>query len=225
MNRILIIAAHPDDDILGCGGYISKHSKKDKIRVVFIAEGSSCRFNNNVDQDVKDTIHNRNQFAIKALKILGVDDVKFHNLRCGTLDQVPILKINKIIENEINNFKPNIVFTHSDKDVNNDHLIVHKSTIIATRPASKFFVSKVYSYEVLSSSEWRFSKSFTPNYFEKLSKSDLSNKWNALKEYESEIKPFPYPRSFEGIKALSNYRGMQCNCKYAEAFELIREIN
>ena len=102
MNRILIIAAHPDDDILGCGGYISKYSKQDSIRVAFIAEGSSCRFNDDKDKVVKEEINNRNQFGLNALKILGVNDVEFYNLKCGSLDQIPILTINKIIENEIN---------------------------------------------------------------------------------------------------------------------------
>jgi len=225
VNRILIIAAHPDDDILGCGGYISKYSKQNCIRVAFIAEGSSCRFNGNIDDIVKEEINNRNQFGLNALKILGVNDVEFYNLKCGSLDQIPILTINKIIENEINYFKPNIVFTHSNKDVNNDHMIIHKSTIMATRPGAKFFVPKVYAYEVLSSSEWKFTESFKPNYFEQLNELDLLNKWDALKEYESEIKPFPYPRSYEGLKVLSNYRGIQCNCEYAEAYEIIREIN
>ena len=225
MNRILIIAAHPDDDILGCGGFMSKYSKQNSIRVAFIAEGSSCRFNDNSDEIVKEEIVRRNQFGLNALKVLGVKNVEFYNHRCGSLDQVSILKINKIIEKEINNFKPNIVFTHSSKDANNDHLIVHKSTIMATRPGANFFVSKVYAYEVLSSSEWRFTESFRPNYFEQLNEIDLLNKWNALKEYESEIKPFPYPRSYEGLKVLSNFRGLQCNCEYAEAYEIIREIN
>ena len=225
MNRILIIAAHPDDDILGCGGYISKYSNKHKIRVVFIAEGSSCRYENCVEKTVLDEISRRNQFGINALKILGVDDVKFFNLKCGSLDQIPILKINKIIEKEINDFKPNILFTHSDKDANNDHLIVHKSTIMATRPGAKYFVPKLYSYEVLSSTEWKFTSAFNPNYFETLNEMNLKLKWNALKEYKSEIKPFPYPRSFDGIMTLSNFRGMQCNSIYAEAFEVIREIN
>ncbi len=225
MNRILIIAAHPDDDILGCGGFMSKYSKQNSIRVAFIAEGSSCRFDGNSDEIIKEEIDKRNQFGLNALKVLGVKNVEFYNHKCGNLDQVSILKINKIIENEINNFKPNVLFTHSSKDANNDHSIVHKSTIMATRPGAKFFVPKVYAYEVLSSSEWKFTESFKPNFFEQLNEKDLLNKWRALRKYESEIKPYPYPRSYEGLKVLSNFRGLQCNCEYAEAYEVIREIN
>lgn len=225
MNKILIISAHPDDDIIGCGGIISKYSKENIFRVIFIAEGSSCRYTDIDNEVVINEINNRNECGLNALKLLGVRDVKFYNLKCGRLDQVPIININKIIENEVIEFSPNIVFTHSDKDANNDHLIVHKSTLMATRPGSSCFVSKLYSYEVLSSSEWRFTKTFKPNFFESISKNDLQKKWNALKEYKSEIKPFPYPRSFEGLESLARYRGMQSNNEYAEAFELIREIN
>ena len=225
MNKILIICAHPDDDILGCGGYISKYSKSHKFRVLFIAEGSSCRFDDNQSQKAINEIKIRNSYALNALKTLGVDGVKFSNLRCGCLNKYPILEINKIIEKEINDFRPNIIFTHSANDANHDHQVVHNSTIMATRPGSKFLVNKLFTFEVLSSTEWKFTKTFKPNYFESLEKKDVRNKWKALSEYKSEIKPFPYPRSYEGIKVISQYRGMQSNKKYAEAFCLIREIN
>lgn len=227
MNNILIIAAHPDDDIIGCGGFLSKYRNKYNFRVIFIAEGSSCRFSKDeVNSKLAiNAIKKRNRNGENALLKLGVNDYKFYNLPCGRLDQVPLIDINKIIENEINDFKPNTIFTHSNKDANNDHLIVHKSTIIATRPGSNFFVRNIFSYEVLSSTEWKFSDVFKPNMFEKLSFKDVKNKWNALKEYKTEIKKFPYPRSYDGIKTLSNYRGMQSNTKYSEAYKIIRKVN
>lgn len=226
MNRALIIAAHPDDDILGCAGIMSKYKGITEFRVIFIAEGSSCRFNYDKvnSSEVKLVIEERNSFGIKALKLLGVESYKFYNLACGRLDQISIIEINKIIENEINSFNPDTIFTHSFDDTNNDHIIVHRATQMATRPGSKVFVENVYAYEVLSSSEWRFTHTFSPNYFESLSEKDIQNKWLALKEYDSEVKEFPYPRSNEGIKTLAKYRGMQSNCVYAEAFQLIRQI-
>ncbi|MEY4458806.1 MAG: hypothetical protein RIT38_11 [Bacteroidota bacterium] len=227
MNKALIIAAHPDDDILGCAGVMSKYKGITEFRVIFIAEGSSCRFENNeINSDkVKMVVEERNSFGVNALKLLGVSNFKFYNLACGRLDQIPILDINKIIEKEINEFGPDTIFTHSFDDTNNDHIIVHRATQIATRPGSKVFVNNVYAYEVLSSSEWRFTHTFSPNFFESLSELDVINKWLALKEYNSEIKEFPYPRSQDGIKTLAKYRGMQSNCVYAEAFQLIRQIN
>ena len=224
MNKVLIIAAHPDDDIIGCGGFISRFKKKYSFKVIFIAEGSSCRFNENEisGQECTNAIKLRNSNAISALEMIGISNYEFYNLPCGRLDQNPIININKLIENEINKFKPDTILTHSSKDANNDHSIVHRSTIMATRPGAKFFVKNILSYEILSSSEWKFTENFLPNYFVKLSEEDLKNKWEALKEYSTEIKSFPYPRSFEGLKTLANYRGMQSNCQYAEAFEIIR---
>jgi len=226
MNKALIIAAHPDDDILGCAGLMSKYRGKVEFRVIFIAEGSSCRFNKDqIDNEkVVKVIEERNSFGIKALEELGVKNYCFYNLPCGRLDQVAIIDINKIIEKEIQDFKPDTVFTHSFEDTNNDHIIVHRATQIATRPGSGTFVEKVYTYEVLSSSEWRFTHTFSPNYFESLSKKDVRNKWSALAEYESEIKEYPYPRSEEGIFSLAKYRGLQSGNAYAEAFKLIRQI-
>lgn len=226
MNRILIIAAHPDDDILGCAGLMSKYRNKFEFKVVFIAEGSSCRFNkeNINDENVQKIIKKRNSYGINALKVLGVNNYHFYNLACGRLDQVPIIEINKIIENELNEFRPDTVFTHSHEDTNNDHLIVHRATQMATRPGAKTCVEKVYAYEVLSSTEWRFTKTFSPNYFESLSEKNIKEKWLALKEYISETKEFPYPRSKEGIFTLAKYRGIQSANNYAEAFKLIRQI-
>ena len=227
MNNVLIIAAHPDDDIIGCGGFISKYRNKYNFRVIFIGEGSSCRFfEEDINTEVvKKEIKKRNSDGVNALSKLGVSDYKFYNLPCGRLDQVPLININKIIENEINDFKPTTIFTHSNKDANNDHLIVHKSTLIATRPGSRFFVKNLYAYEVLSSSEWKFTAVFKPNIFEKLTLNDVKNKWDALNEYDTEVKKFPYPRSYEGVKTLAKYRGMQSNTEYSEAYEVIRKIN
>ena len=227
INKILIIAAHPDDDILGCGGFISKYSSIKKIRVIFIAEGSSCRFNKkdlNSDLAIK-TINKRNNFGIEALKTLGVNQFQFYNLPCGRLDQTPIIDINKIIESEINKYKPDTIFTHSFDDTNNDHQIVHKATLMATRPGAKNLVNHILTYEILSSSEWRFTHVFKPNFFEVLSEFDLERKCKALKKYESEINNFPHPRSKDGIYTLAKYRGMQSATSYAESFRVIRSIN
>jgi LmbE family N-acetylglucosaminyl deacetylase len=227
MNKVLVICAHPDDDILGCGGIMSKYVQSGTMfRVIFIAEGSSCRFNaDKLDSDaVLATIKERNNFGIKALQKLGINDYHFYDLPCGRLDTISIIDINKIIENEISVFKPDTVFTHSENDANNDHGLVFKATIMATRPCTAVRVKNVYSFEILSSSEWKFTSSFEPNYFEELSAEDVKNKWEALAEYETEIKQFPFPRSLEGISTLAKYRGLQAGVSYAEAFRIIRKI-
>jgi LmbE family N-acetylglucosaminyl deacetylase len=225
MKRVLIIAAHPDDEILGCGGLISKYEPLGVIfKVVFIGEGSSCRFHDQTSKLAIDAIKERNFAAKEALTFLNVLDFNFHDLPCGRFDQVPIISINKIIEKEIIEFKPDTVFTHSPYDANSDHKIVFNSTIMATRPTASNHVHRLLSYEVLSTSEWAFINTFTPNYFEALSEKQVNLKWRALALYESEIRSYPFPRSNKGIKALAMMRGMQAGLKYAEAFHLIREF-
>ncbi len=224
-KKVLILAAHPDDDILGCGGFISKNINKSQFKIVFIGEGSSCRFNDIKDKKKIDLeIKKRNNYALKALKFLKIKKYSFYNLPCGRLDTVPILNIAKIIEKEIESFKPDTVLTHSDKDVNNDHLIVNKATIQATRPGALNKINTLMSYEVLSSTEWKFIENFQPNYFQELSEKNINDKINSFKMYKSEMKQFPHPRSLLGIKTLSMYRGMQIGSKYAEAFKIIRSF-
>ncbi len=225
-KNILIIAAHPDDDILGCGGFISKYRAKSNIKVVFIAEGSSCRFldlNKNIEK-IQRTIEVRNNFAVDALKVLGVKKISFYDLPCGRLDSIPVIEINKIIESELSMFKPDVVLTHAEHDTNNDHRIVFRSTLMATRPGKFKSLKTLLSFEVLSSTEWNFSKAFAPNHFESLSLKHLSLKWKALECFKSEIEEYPHPRSEKGLKTLAQFRGIQSGFKYAEAFKIIRNF-
>lgn len=225
MKKILIIAAHPDDEVLGCGGLLSKmQDNKVDIKVLFIGEGSSCRHDDPLSTESIKDIEERNNFAINALKFLGIDDIEFNNLPCGRLDMTPIIEINKIIENSIKSFKPDTIFTHSHKDANNDHKIISKSTLMATRPCNQHNVNKIYSYEVLSSSEWHYIDSFNPNIFIEISEKDVVNKIKAMEIYESEIRPYPFPRSSVSIRALCMRRGVQSGTNFAEAFSLIREF-
>lgn len=221
MSRVLFVGAHPDDVELGCGGTIDKLSREGAcIKVISIAEGSSCRYGKH--DEIKKAIEFRTNCSIKSLKSLGVGFYRFYDLPCGMLNSVPLLDINRIIEKEIKEFRPECVYTHSITDTNKDHRVVFESTRIATRPGSNHFVSNVYSYEVLSSTEWNFNEAFKPNVFVGLSSDNISKKVAAFKFYVSEKKEFPYPRCEKGITTLSNYRGMQIGTEYAEAFQLLR---
>ena len=226
MNRVLVIAAHPDDDILGCGGTLSKFkSRGSEVKVVFIAEGTTCRFiNSELTEEAKIEIKKRESYAISALEVLGIQDVHFYNLPCGRLDQQPIIEINKIIEKEIGEFKPDTIMTHSAVDANSDHRRVHESVIMSTRPGALNFVRRILCFEVLSSSEWKFTKSFSPNYFISIEPKDVDKKIEAMKKYESEISEFPFPRSIEGIMIQLKMRGMQSSSDFSEAFEVLRII-
>lgn len=223
-ERILIVVAHPDDEILGCGGLIARKMEKSEFRIVFVAEGSSCRFKENQTEEIAEAILARTHNAIESLKLLGILDVHFTNLECGRLDQVPILEINRVIEKHIVEFQPDTLISHSSKDANSDHRCVAEATLMATRPGAINYVPNVFACEILSSSEWAFSEAFLPNYFIPLSKENLDLKISSLLVYESEVKPFPFPRSPRGLTTLAQYRGMQSAHEYAEAFQAIRLI-
>jgi len=227
MDKVLIIAAHPDDDILGCGGSIAKFSKAKQFRVVFLAEGSSCRFDqcDKNHESIIEEIRSRNTYAVEALEMLNVDSYKFYDLCCGRLDAIPIIKINKIVEHEISTFQPRTLLIHSEYDNNNDHRIVFRSVMMAARPSVFRCVEKILSFEVLSSSEWNFENAFHPNYFEKLEKNHVENKWKALSCYKSEIKEYPHPRSNEGMLTQARSRGMQAGVEFAEAYRIVRWVN
>ncbi len=225
MMKILIFAAHPDDDILGCGGMIAKNVEKGStVRVEFFAEGTSCRYEDPNDTGIISKLNKRNESGIDALQHLGVEQYNFHNLPCGRLDQIPQIEINKKMEAAILEFSPDLLFTHSHTDTNVDHRIINSCSLIATRPISDIKVKKLLAYEVLSSTEWKFNDVFKPNYFISLDKSHLNAKISAMGFYDTEMYKYPHPRSNIGIETLARYRGMQCGSSFAEAYSLIRDF-
>ena len=227
VSRVLFIGAHPDDVELGCGGTISKfYDLNFEMSVLILAEGTSSRFNeqNTNSTHIESEIQNRKKDCLQSLGVLGIKNVHFSNLPCSNLNIVPLLKVNKIIENQIKLFKPEIIFTHSPTDTNKDHKVVFESTKIATRPSAFLSVKSVFSYEVPSSTECSFSTVFKPNYFISLEKKHLRKKQEALKHYRTEMRNFPHPRSLDGIEVLAKFRGMQVSRNYAESFETLRSI-
>lgn len=221
IDKTLVVAAHPDDDVLGCGGLIARLTNQGKnVRVIFIAEGSSCRFNNIIDAE--EEIIFRNKCAVKALSVLGVDNYKFYNLPCGRLDQEPIIDIAKIIEKEICYYSPDTLLTHYYDDLNNDHKICAIASIQATRPVNNI-VKNLLSFEVPSATDWRFTNAFEPNFFVDISKI-IDTKILAMNEYTSEQPKSPHPRSDDNIRSLAMVRGGQSGVVYAESFKLIRSF-
>jgi LmbE family N-acetylglucosaminyl deacetylase len=225
-DKILIIAAHPDDETLGCGGTIAKAViNKANVKVIFIGEGVSARFPIGSELSDISIKHNkiRENEAKKALKILRIKNYSFGKKFCTKFDNYLLTEIVQEIENNIKNFLPNIIFTHTDKDLNIDHGIVHKAVMTACRPKFKNSIKKIYSFEVPCSSNWTYNGNFNPNTFVDISKS-IEIKQKAFKAYKNENRPFPFPRSEIGIDTLAKFRGMQSGLKYAEAFRLEREI-
>lgn len=225
-NKILIISAHPDDEVLGCGGTIAKHSaKKDRIEQLFVSDGETAR-SNLYEKNRISKINKRLKAAKKAASILGVKKTFSLGFPDNKLDSLPILSIVKEIEKKIRYFKPSIIFTHSDLDLNIDHQIVSRAVMTACRPLKNNKVKEIYFFEVLSSTEWthKSNKLFKANCFVDISDT-LKIKLKAFKCYKNEIRKYPHPRSVEGIKILSQYRGLMSGLKNAEAFFLKRKIN
>ena len=212
--NILVIAAHPDDEVLGMGGTIKKLSEAgNNMQLCVISEGASAQYSD------KNMINERRESCIKAGKILGIQDFKFLNFPDAKLDSIPQLEINIEIEKIISEIYPEIVYTVSNGDFSKDHQKVFDSTLVATRPMNKK-IKKVISYELPGPRI----EQFQPTMFEDISKEIVSKK-EAMHEYKSEVEEFPHPRSIESIESLAKYRGSQSGLRYAEAFRLIYEIN
>lgn len=220
-KKILIIVAHPDDEILGVGGTILKHLyNKDKVSVLILSDGETSR-------DSSADITKRSQQAKKAVQFLGVQNLFLEKFPDNKFDSLPLLNIIKIIEKYLNKIKPSIIYTHHAHDLNIDHQITFQAVLTACRPQPNFFVKKILCFETLSSTEWQIknpAKSFCPTEYNNID-DFIDKKITALKIYQHELRKYPHPRSVEGIKILAQYRGIQVGCKYAEAFQLIRKLN
>ncbi len=224
MKKILVVCAHPDDEVLGCGGTMAKFAGKgDKVFTLILGEGVTSRDDSRDPRKRKKEIAELKKSALKANAILGVKQVFFHGLADNRFDQIPLLDIIKIVEKTKSKISPDIVFTHFRKDLNKDHRIVYKAVLTACRPLADNTVKEMYSFEVLSSTEWNYPHVFNPNTFEDVSES-MTLKIRALSCYAKELKKFPHPRSKEGVKVSGRYWGMKVGLRYAEAFENIRAV-
>jgi LmbE family N-acetylglucosaminyl deacetylase len=224
--KVLVVAAHPDDEVLGCGGTIAKYaSQGDEVFVLILGEGITSRYEKREKANM-DEIEKLRAQALKAYKILGTKKTFFYNFPDNQMDSVPLMDIIKVVERHIDIVEPEIIFTHSISDLNIDHKITNQAVITATRPYEKNKVKKIYAFEILSSTHWNFSyeRMFTPNVFFDIS-DYLDKKIQAMAAYETEVRYSPHPRSEKIMRALSEFRGSQANLHAAEAFELVREIN
>lgn len=225
-NNVLVIAAHPDDEILGCGGAMAKHVEQgDKVEVVILAEGITSR-DENKDKHTKE-LQDLSISAQKANEILGVKHISFLEYPDNRMDSLPRLEVIKAIEKIIEKIDPNIIYTHHRGDVNIDHRRIHEAVVTACRPMpGNQGVTTILFFEVVSSTEWQTPGSappFLPNWYIDIS-DVIDKKLKALEFYESEMRAWPHARSIRAVEYLARWRGANIGVDAAEAFMLGRKI-
>ena len=224
-QTVMVIAAHPDDETLGCGGTMAGLSEYANLIICILGEGVTSRYASR-DEAPKSAITFLENEAKAAGEILGASSLVFGGLPDNRFDSVPLLDITKMIEGWIDEYNPDVVYTHNAGDVNIDHSITYRAVLVSTRPTSNCQVRELYSFEVPSSTEWAFqtiSPTFQPNTFVDITKT-INRKIRALEAYESEIRTFPHPRSPETLMAAAKRWGSVISVEYAEAFQLIRSV-
>ena len=230
-KKILIIAAHPDDEVLGTGGTIARRAKEGwEVSVVFCATGAEGRYATKQkinSPKLSAEIKNLNTDSQKAAKILGIKNIHRLGFPDNRLDTVSRMDISHALKEVVEKERPQIIFTHHAGDYNWDHTIVFESALMACRPnAGDFYPREIYSFEVLSSTEraFQYGKNiFAPTHFVSIQKT-IHLKKEALLAYRSEARPYPHPRSPEAVENLAKKRGNEVGLHYAEAFQLIRGI-
>lgn len=222
-ERVLAVFAHPDDETLACGGTLAKHvAAGDVVSVAVVTDGVSSR------TDAFDAARNVRALAFaSAMKTVGAG-TWYQGMRGAEafdnrLDRLALLDIAQWIEMCVAAAQPTIVYTHHRGDLNIDHQIVAEAALVATRPQPGGSVKAVYAGEVLSSTEWAFDGSFVPNLFVNMTPF-MPKKLEAMKCYSEELRDWPHPRSEQGVIGLAMARGMAAGARFAEAFQVIREI-
>ncbi|WP_202819748.1 PIG-L deacetylase family protein [Thaumasiovibrio subtropicus] len=219
---VLVVAAHSDDEALGCGGTIAKHvDNGDDVYVVFMTDGVASRVENGINES-----NERLDASKAALSVLGVKEVFRFDFPDNKMDSVPLLSVVKEVESVISRVLPTIIYTHFQGDLNVDHYVTHKAVMTACRPQSWCCVKEIYCFEVLSSTEWnsKAEKAFLPQKIV-----DVAAQWDqkieALSCYHREMRTAPHSRSIESVEALGTLRGATHGLDKAEAFFVERIVN
>ena len=223
---VLVLAAHPDDEVLGCGGTIARFAREGhQVYIAILGEGITSRYTQREEADLAQikALHERSQ---QVAEVLGATELFLYDLPDNRFDTVPLLDMVKIIETLVVKLQPQMVFTQHGGDLNIDHQILFRATLTATRPMEDSPVKTLYSYEVASSSEWAFGQFdpiFHPSVFIDISDT-LDVKIRAMEMYESEARPFPHPRAPESLEAIARRWGSTVVLKAAESFHLVRQV-
>ena len=225
--NILVIAAHPDDEVLGCGGSVAKWAEAgNEVHVVILAEGATSRDSARNPESRIEELSALEKSAQSAGKILGVTSVRLLNFPDNRMDSVDLIDVVKTIEGYVEKLKQEVVITHNSDDLNIDHQIVHQAVMTACRPMPRQSVKRILLFEVPSSTEWQsptVGNSFVPNWFEDVSET-LNLKIKALEAYKNEMLAWPHSRSIKAVEHLARWRGASIGFEAAEAFSLSRNL-
>ena len=214
-NRVLVIAAHPDDEVLGCGGTIALHVKQgDEVWSVIVCEGESLRAINQTDGEI--------HHSEIAAQVLGVHNLQMLGLLDQKLDQYTLTDIITPIENIVKRFKPNIIYTQYGGDINRDHEILFKAVLVATRP-TETYIEEIYAFDTASSTEWAYPRTFIPDTWIDIT-STLEQKIEAMNAYKTELRDYPHPRSLLALRNKASAWGNQSCLEAAEVFMTIRRV-
>jgi LmbE family N-acetylglucosaminyl deacetylase len=227
MNTVLVVAAHPDDEILGCGATVHQHVEAgDVVNVIIACEGATSRHDGPQPNTKKarTEVARLREAANAAAKVLGTEKPRFFGLPDNRLDEMALLDVVRLVEREVSDLKPTIVYTHHGRDLNVDHRKVNQAVLTACRPLPGFPVREIYAFETLSSTEWGLGPPFTPTRFMPVTEQSLAAKVAALNCYQTEMRAFPHSRSYEAVRSLATVRGAQAGLHAAEAFEVLRQV-
>lgn len=218
--KVLILAAHPDDEVLGCGATAARLVREGHMVIpVILCENASVRYGEKMQGYLEEC-------ALKSAEILGIVKPIFLGLPDQKLDTFSALEMAQILEETIKANKPDIIFTHHSGDINKDHQVIFEATMVATRPLPTNGVRTIYTYETISSTEWIAPDSaayFKPSTFYDVT-STIELKLKAFNQYTSEIRRYPHPRSLEAIEIRAKDWGARVGMKAAEPFQLVRAL-
>lgn len=223
---VLCVVAHPDDEVLGVGGTLARHvGEGDDVHVCILSDGVASR-HAELDAEVQGRIERRRGHAKEACEMLGVASVSFHRFPDNEFDTVSLLEIVQTVESEIDEYDPDIVYTHHYGDLNVDHELVCRATVTATRPLKDSNIDRVLAFETLSATEWSTqspTNAFQPQLFVNI-EGHLDDKLDAVAVYSDELREPPHPRSIESVRMNAELWGSKSGVRAAEPFEILREI-